>query len=81
MELPRYRTFKFTNGQVVKNRVVVPPMASQTADERGYVTAATIAHYARLASSGAGTEKAELIQTTFSNEQFFNEKSKISSFI
>ena len=37
----------------LKNRVVVPPMASQTADSSGYVTPQTITHYRRLASSGA----------------------------
>lgn len=37
-----------------RNRVVVPPMASETADERGFVTEKTIEHYQRLAKSGAG---------------------------
>ncbi len=36
------------------NRVVVPAMASGTADVRGFATPATIKHYARLARSGAG---------------------------
>ena len=36
------------------NRLVVPAMASQTADANGHATAATLAHYARLATSGAG---------------------------
>jgi len=54
MENARYRKFEFKNGKTAKNRVVVPPMASQTADAKGYATAATIAHYRSLAGSGAG---------------------------
>ena len=38
----------------LNNRIVVPPMASQTADENGIATQDTIEHYTRLASSGAG---------------------------
>jgi NADPH2 dehydrogenase len=38
----------------LKNRVVVPAMASQTADNMGFVTASTMAHYSRLAQSKAG---------------------------
>jgi len=37
----------------LKNRVVVPPMASQTADKAGYATRASIDHYGRLATSNA----------------------------
>jgi len=36
-----------------KNRVIVPPMASQTANKKGYVTKDTLNHYKRLASSNA----------------------------
>lgn len=36
------------------NRLVVPPMASGTADHQGRVTEATSQHYQRLAESGAG---------------------------
>jgi len=50
----RHRRFEFRNGKVAKNRVVVPPMASQTADAKGHATAATVAHYRNLAASGAG---------------------------
>ncbi len=38
----------------LKNRVVVPPMASQTATLEGIATKATFEHYNRLAQSGAG---------------------------
>ncbi len=40
-------------GSIFKNRIIVPPMASQTADSEGYVTEKTINHYTRLASSKA----------------------------
>lgn len=36
------------------NRVVVPPMASETATEEGFVTKKTTAHYARLAEAKVG---------------------------
>ncbi|MBI3549243.1 MAG: NADH:flavin oxidoreductase [Elusimicrobia bacterium] len=51
----RFSPYRFAGGKTAKNRVVVPPMCSQTADARGNAAAATIAHYARLAESGAGT--------------------------
>ncbi len=51
----RFSPYRFAGGQTAQNRVVVPPMASQTAEERGNATAATTRHYARLAQSGAGT--------------------------
>jgi NADPH2 dehydrogenase len=38
----------------LRNRIVVPPMASQTALESGLASIGTISHYQRLASSGAG---------------------------
>ncbi|MEK6774737.1 MAG: NADH:flavin oxidoreductase [Bdellovibrionota bacterium] len=53
MNLNRYTSFKFENGKIAKNRVVVPPMASQTADKDGFVTDRTIEHYGRLSKSGA----------------------------
>ena len=37
-----------------KNRVVVPAMASETADAEGYATQATVGRYRRLAEAGAG---------------------------
>lgn len=38
----------------LNNRIVVPPMASGTADKEGFVTNGTLAHYSRLAESQAG---------------------------
>ncbi|UAL45048.1 NADH:flavin oxidoreductase [Shewanella inventionis] len=50
----RFTPLTLTSGLTLKNRIVVPPMASQTADENGLATPATIAHYQHLAQSGAG---------------------------
>lgn len=50
----RFSNYIFPNGQSTKNRIVVPPMASQTASVDGYVTPATRDHYRRLAEAGAG---------------------------
>ena len=54
MNLNRWTPYKFSNGKVAKNRVVVPPMASQTADVNGFATYQTIEHYRRLSQSQAG---------------------------
>ncbi len=54
MKLTRSTPYKFKNGKIAKNRVVVPPMASQTANTEGHATKKTIEHYANLSSSGAG---------------------------
>ncbi|MGE4133565.1 MAG: NADH:flavin oxidoreductase [Bdellovibrionales bacterium] len=55
----RFTPYTFSQGPTSKNRVVVPPMASQTADSEGFATARTIQHYSRLAASGAGLIFAE----------------------
>jgi len=52
--LSRYSPLPFPGGLKLRNRVVVPPMASGTASEEGFVTGATLDHYAKLAESGAG---------------------------
>jgi NADPH2 dehydrogenase len=52
--IDRFTPYRFRRGKTAKNRVVVPPMCSQTADARGNATAATVRHYERLARSGAG---------------------------
>lgn len=51
----RFSDYQFKrSGLWLRNRLVVPPMASQTASADGRPTARTIEHYARLARSGAG---------------------------
>lgn len=50
----RWTPYQFSNGKIVKNRIVVPPMASQTADVDGFVTNKSIEHYHRLSQSQAG---------------------------
>tara|TARA_B100000749_G_scaffold280259_1_gene275742 strand:- start:102618 stop:103619 length:1002 start_codon:yes stop_codon:yes gene_type:complete len=54
MAKDRWAPYTFSNGKVTKNRVVVPPMASQTADRSGKVTESTLGHYKKLSASGAG---------------------------
>ena len=50
----RWTPLNLGRGITLKNRVVVPAMASGTALPSGKATAATCAHYERLATSGAG---------------------------
>ena len=53
-ELTRFSPLEFKNGKSLRNRVVVPPMASESANERGFVTEKTISHYSSLAKADAG---------------------------
>lgn len=55
----RFSPLPLGHGLSLKNRVVVPPMASATAAPDGTVTGATLDHYARLAQSKAGLVIAE----------------------
>ncbi|MGI2170584.1 NADH:flavin oxidoreductase [Shewanella sp. MF05960] len=50
----RFTPLTLTSGLTFKNRLVVPPMASQTADVNGLATEKTFSHYHNLAQSGAG---------------------------
>lgn len=50
----RHSPLIFKNGLRLRNRIVVPPMASQKASDAGDVTAETLAHYARLAEARPG---------------------------
>jgi NADPH2 dehydrogenase len=50
----RFQKFTFKNGKVAQNRLVIPPMASGTADQAGFATQATFDHYQRLSTAGAG---------------------------
>lgn len=52
--LNRYSKFTFRNKKKAQNRVIVPPMASETANTEGFVTENTLRHYERLSSSKAG---------------------------
>jgi NADPH2 dehydrogenase len=54
MFVNRHTPYRFRNGLLMKNRVIVPPMASQTADKNGFATDRTIEHYRRLGRSKAG---------------------------
>lgn len=50
----RLSPLKLNSHITLNNRIVVPPMASATADKEGFVTNSTLAHYSRLAESQAG---------------------------
>jgi len=50
----RFSPLNLLSGKQLQNRVVVPPMASQTANEDGFVTEKTIAHYERLTQAKPG---------------------------
>lgn len=54
LQINRFSPLEFKNGTVFSNRIVVPPMASETADLKGYVTNKTLAHYSSLSESQAG---------------------------
>lgn len=57
--LNRLSPLKLSKNCTLQNRVVIPAMASETANTEGFVTVATLQHYSRLASAGAGLIYAE----------------------
>lgn len=50
----RLSPLNLRDGKALRNRIVIPPMASQTATEQGFVTSEALAHYERLIQSQAG---------------------------
>ena len=68
----RWTPFVFKNGKTTKNRVVVPPMASGTADTNGFVTQKTRDHYGNLCESGAGIVFVEYSFVDLSGRGAFN---------
>ena len=58
---------------LLKNRIVVPPMASQTALPDGQASNNTIAHYKRLAMSGAGLVMVEYSYISISGKSEVNQ--------
>lgn len=50
----RFSPWIFRGNKIVRNRVVVPPMASQTATTNGLVTDQTLTHYSGLGEAHAG---------------------------
>lgn len=58
----------------LKNRVIVPPMASQTADLKGYVTEETIENYLRLTKSRASLI---MVEYTYVNRQGRSEQNQL----
>lgn len=59
LSINRHSFLNLKNGKTLKNRIVVPPMASQTADLKGLTTDKTLSHYDLLAQSGASLIIAE----------------------
>ncbi len=56
---PRQTPLSLSPEITLRNRVVIPPMASGTADLSGFVTPETVKHYARLGKASAGLLIAE----------------------
>src|SRR5665213_2300701 len=52
--LDRFSELKLSPQVVIRNRVVVPAMASETATVDGYVTAKTLDHYTNLSNANTG---------------------------
>jgi NADPH2 dehydrogenase len=50
----RFSPLNLRNRVTLPNRIVVPPMASETSDVNGHTTDKTIEHYSRLSKAGAG---------------------------
>src|SRR3954463_16227658 len=44
----------------IKNRIVMPPMTTRTADDEGYVTDATVAYYMARVRGGVGLITVEM---------------------
>lgn len=88
----RYSKLELKNGRFLKNRVIIPPMASQTAARNGYVTKATEDHYARLANANVAmifveytyvhlTGRSEHHQLSVSSDQYIEGLGKIAAII
>lgn len=50
----RFSSYTFKNGRKSRNRIVIPPMSSKTAEQDGKASQATLENYRRLTESGAG---------------------------
>lgn len=86
----RQSSLNLKNGKALRNRIVVPPMASQTASDLGFVTDSTLAHYERLSQSQAGlviveytyvhsTGKSEANQLGISDDTHLDGLTKLST--
>lgn len=54
LQINRFSPLRLSARHTLRNRVVIPPMASQTACADGRVNSVTLRHYARLAEAGPG---------------------------
>jgi NADPH2 dehydrogenase len=80
------------NNKTLRNRVVIPPMASATADQQGFITPETINHYQRLMEARPGillveytyvhpTGRSEVNQLGIQSDAHIEGLSKISQLI
>jgi len=53
IHINRLSPLNLRDSKVLKNRIVIPPMASATADQSGFITEDTIKHYSELTHAGA----------------------------
>jgi NADPH2 dehydrogenase len=74
--LCRFTELRFKNGKRLSNRVVVPPMASETADSEGFVTDKTLSHYKRLSESRAGLV---MVEYTYAHLSGRSEEKQLSA--
>lgn len=74
MALDRYSKLLLNNNKELRNRVVVPPMASETATIQGFVTETTLTHYNNLAESGAGLV---MVEYSFVHESGRSEENQL----
>lgn len=72
--IDRYSPLRVSSEKTLRNRVVVPPMASQTADENGFVTEKTRNHYKRLAEAKPGLL---IVEYTFIDKSGCSEESQL----
>jgi len=70
----RLSSLSLRKNKTLKNRVVVPSMASETATEEGFVTTNTIRHYQNLAEAGAGLL---IVEYTFVHPSGRSEKNQL----
>ncbi|MBA2404111.1 MAG: NADH:flavin oxidoreductase [Bdellovibrionales bacterium] len=72
--MTRFSPLKLRNNLELSNRIVIPPMASTTADLKGNVTEATLSHYSRLSESQAAMV---MVEYTYVHESGKSEEQQL----
>lgn len=91
-QINRFSDLNVGKNKIIKNRVVVPPMASETATNDGFVTSKTLQHYQNLTQAGAGiltveytfvhqTGRSEVNQLGISTDAHIDGLSKVAQLI